>query len=351
VVLLSECNRENNLKKREHFNQNKNKILQLQIVDKTARGGYYIYSNLQKYKYWGGKLNMKIKKLIVLGAAVSMFTASTLGVSASGLKDVFDAEYYAEQYPDLKEAFGDDEKALYNHFLKYGLKEGRNMSPILDVVAYREAYGDLDAAFGDNWDAYVEHFLTFGAYEKRDEGVLFNPVEYAAAYSDISAAFGNDLKAITNHYKTNGRSENRTEGTSEGYSSIAAKVEAEEKAAQEEESSRPGVGAEVMDKARILYWNAGNAYIVYVNTSESAKSRNDAASAYNISMNLFENYRAQILKDGTQAELDELHVIMQAVWDKAGVSYFDGLPATLSTVSEEATVEAATANASPVDNG
>jgi hypothetical protein len=280
---------------------------------------------------------MKIKKLIVLGAAVSMFTASTLGVSASGLKDVFDAEYYAEQYPDLKEAFGDDEKALYNHFLKYGLKEGRNMSPILDVVAYREAYGDLDAAFGDNWDAYVEHFLTFGAYEKRDEVVLFNPVEYAAAYSDISAAFGNDLKAITNHYKTNGRSENRTEGTSEGYSSIAAKVEAEEKAAQEAEegTSRPGVGAEVMKKARALYEKCADNYLTYNNGDSDASAKNTAASAYNSDMKTFESYRAQILKDGTQAELDELHDIMFGIsHDKANISGLDVLPATLSTVSD-----------------
>jgi hypothetical protein len=247
---------------------------------------------------------MKIKKLIVLGAAVSMFTASTLGVSASGLKDVFDAEYYAEQYPDLKEAFGDDEKALYNHFLKYGLKEGRNMSPILDVVAYREAYGDLDAAFGDNWDAYVEHFLTFGAYEKRDEGVLFNPVEYAAAYSDISAAFGNDLKAITNHYKTNGRSENRTEGTSEGYSSIAAKVEAEEKAAQEEESDS-GVGADYVNKAWDLYRICVRNYMWYYNSAEVAK-KNRAADIYNSTMTTFKSYQAQILSNGTQEEKDEL---------------------------------------------
>jgi hypothetical protein len=290
---------------------------------------------------------MKIKKLIVLGAAVSMFTASTLGVSASGLKDVFDAEYYAEQYPDLKEAFGDDEKALYNHFLKYGLKEGRNMSPILDVVAYREAYGDLDAAFGDNWDAYVEHFLTFGAYEKRDEGVLFNPVEYAEAYSDISATFGNDLKAITNHYKTSGRSENRTEGTSEGYSSIAAKVEAEEKAAQEAESSRPGVGADVMEKARALYEKCGQNYIIYYTKASDINTRNAAAKAYNLDMTEYESYRVQINNDGTQAELDELHLFtgeignnvinkMLSARDNYDMTHIFSiwLPATLSTVSD-----------------
>lgn len=38
---------------------------------------------------------------------------------------VFDAEYYAETYPDVKAAFGDNKKALYNHYLQFGKAEGR----------------------------------------------------------------------------------------------------------------------------------------------------------------------------------------------------------------------------------
>lgn len=174
----------------------------------------------------------RLKQMMAAGTATTMLLASTLNVSAAGLKDIFDAQYYADSYADLKETFGNDEKQLYQHFVTYGLKEGRNMSPILDVAAYREAYGDLDAAFGDNWDAYVDHFLTFGAYEMRDKGVLFNPVSYAAAYGDISAAFGDDLMAITRHYLTFGKSENRTQGTSNGYADIAAAKQAAQAAAQ-----------------------------------------------------------------------------------------------------------------------
>lgn len=164
----------------------------------------------------------KFRHILVVGMATTMLLGSVLDVSAAGLKDIFDAEYYADSYPDLKEAFGYDEIQLYNHFITYGLEEGRNMSPILDVVAYRKAYADLEAAFGDDWDAYVNHFFTFGAGEMRDQGVWFNPIIYADAYDDIKAAYGSDLIAIIRHYLIFGRAENRTIGTFNGYADMAA---------------------------------------------------------------------------------------------------------------------------------
>ena len=174
----------------------------------------------------------KFRHILAVGMATTMFLGSVLDVSAAGLMDIFDAEYYADSYADLKEAFGYDERQLYNHFITYGLKEGRNMSPILDVVAYREAYADLEAAFGDDWEAYVNHFLTFGAGEMRDRGVLFNPIIYADAYDDVKAAYGDDLMAIIRHYLIFGRAENRTIGTSNGYADMAAAGKAAQGAQQ-----------------------------------------------------------------------------------------------------------------------
>lgn len=187
----------------------------------------------------------KFKRVLVAGTATTMLLGSVLNVSAAGLRDIFDAKYYADSYSDLKETFGYDENQLYNHFITYGLKEGRNMSPILDVVAYREAYGDLNEAFGDNWDAYVNHFLDYGASEMRDKGVLFNPVVYADAYGDIKTAYGSDLMAIARHYLTFGKSENRTLGTSNGYADMATAKAVEwaaEQAAQKAAQQSEGLG-------------------------------------------------------------------------------------------------------------
>ncbi|MCM1027182.1 MAG: DUF2963 domain-containing protein [Roseburia sp.] len=174
----------------------------------------------------------KVKGLLLAGAAASVFLAGAMPVSAAGLKDIFDAKYYADNNEDLKAAFGYDEAALYRHFQEYGLKEGRQMNPILDVAAYRAAYEDLEKAFGDDWDAYVEHYLTYGVYEtNRREGVLFDPVAYAEAYADIKQAFGDDIMAIIEHYETFGIQENRTEGTAAGYASIADREQAMQKEA------------------------------------------------------------------------------------------------------------------------
>lgn len=157
-------------------------------------------------------MKKRVKKVMVLGMVVAMMASSTLCVSAKGLKDVFNAKYYADSYADLKAAFGDNEEALYSHFINYGLAENRKMSPVIDVQAYRAAYPDLNAAFGDNWDAYVEHFFAYGMREGRAEGILFNPLVYAAAYPDVAAAYGSDIVAITAHYINYGIAEGRTAG-------------------------------------------------------------------------------------------------------------------------------------------
>ncbi len=37
----------------------------------------------------------------------------------------FDYEYYLSQNPDVKQAFGTDKSLVYNHYLSFGIKEGR----------------------------------------------------------------------------------------------------------------------------------------------------------------------------------------------------------------------------------
>ena len=62
------------------------------------------------------------KKLVIL-TAVGALTVGSLSVSAAGLRDVFDAKYYADTYEDLKNAYGYDEEALFNHYMTWGLTE------------------------------------------------------------------------------------------------------------------------------------------------------------------------------------------------------------------------------------
>ncbi|MGN8709331.1 N-acetylmuramoyl-L-alanine amidase, partial [Collinsella sp. HCP3S3_E6] len=61
---------------------------------------------------------------------------------------VFDADYYLNKYPDVNEwANGNKDKAL-DHFISYGMSEGRRGSEAFDVQSYYNEYPDLRAAFG-----------------------------------------------------------------------------------------------------------------------------------------------------------------------------------------------------------
>lgn len=80
---------------------------------------------------------------------------------------VFDPVYYANNYPDLKAAFGDNATKLLNHFKSYGILEGRKAHANFDVKAYKENNADLRQAFGNDYKKYVEHYLQYGHKENR----------------------------------------------------------------------------------------------------------------------------------------------------------------------------------------
>lgn len=69
------------------------------------------------------------KKTIAAVLAISMVTGSSLTVCAAPktMEDgtVFDAEYYAQMYPDVVAELGTEESALYQHYVIFGRSEGR----------------------------------------------------------------------------------------------------------------------------------------------------------------------------------------------------------------------------------
>ena len=80
---------------------------------------------------------------------------------------VFDPVYYANKYPDLKAAFGNDSALLFNHFCMNGMSEARQAIATFNVKVYRENYPDLEAAFGNQWPMYYTHYCTNGIKEGR----------------------------------------------------------------------------------------------------------------------------------------------------------------------------------------
>ena len=89
-------------------------------------------------------------------------------VVISDYSAIFDANYYYNTYPDLQVAFGNDEKALFDHFVKCGMKEGRNGNATFNVKAYMKNNLDLVGLFkADDLTDYYAHYANAGKSEGR----------------------------------------------------------------------------------------------------------------------------------------------------------------------------------------
>ena len=80
---------------------------------------------------------------------------------------VYDYNYYINLYPDIRAAFGNDDRAVLAHFVNCGMAEGRRGNATFDVAAYRNKYADLQQAFGNDWKGYYEHYVQYGRLEGR----------------------------------------------------------------------------------------------------------------------------------------------------------------------------------------
>lgn len=47
------------------------------------------------------------------------------------------------------------------------MTEGRRGNATFDVAAYRNKYADLQQAFGNDWKDYYMHYINYGAIEGR----------------------------------------------------------------------------------------------------------------------------------------------------------------------------------------
>ena len=152
-------------------------------------------------------------------------------VKKSEYAPVFDASYYAMNNEDLKIAFGNDENALFQHFLDYGMSEGRQASAEFNVMSYRNAYADLQQAFGNDLKSYYLHYMNFGKKEGRKAAgvttlqnpvTVYNGVNYSSVYNynyyisknpDVAMAFPDDDISTLAHFVNYGMAEGRQAST------------------------------------------------------------------------------------------------------------------------------------------
>ncbi|MBF5093525.1 protease [Azospirillum sp. INR13] len=120
----------------------------------------------------------------------------------------FDPLAYLASNADLAAAFGTDATAAREHYLGFGLAEGR-ATRSFDPLSYLAANPDLAAAFGADPAAASRHYLALGRREGRPAG-SFDPLAYLAANPDLAAVFGTDTTAATRHYLSSGQREGRS---------------------------------------------------------------------------------------------------------------------------------------------
>lgn len=172
------------------------------------------------YNFQAGTFAMKDG---VLTTDKSKYSTSP-GTAGKGItKANFDYVRYANDNPDVKAAFGLNAAALYRHYTTYGIKEGRPAYAVtktstvtgaseFNYIRYADKNADLKAAFGYDAKALYQHYVTFGVAENRGNYSIydtFDYLRYANDYADIKAAFGYDAKALYQHYVTCGIPEQR----------------------------------------------------------------------------------------------------------------------------------------------
>ena len=146
------------------------------------------------------------------------------------LKQIFDAEYYLSQNPDLVELYGNDIEALFNHFCTLGIFEGRTCNPNFDPAAYASAYEDL-SLFGNDILKYYEHYLTVGVAENRN---ITTVAECAANGITVESLATPEVKITPAAYKI---------ATIMGTNDFAAVQQAVDRAIAQASSSSDGTGS------------------------------------------------------------------------------------------------------------
>ena len=164
----------------------------------------YISNQSDATNYLGSDAALK-----KLGIADAQGIVNYFGLKQEDYHLIFDATYYLNNNPDVKNSWGNSAEAALKHFLQRGMAEGRRGNAIFDVHFYKDNYADLQKAFGNNWSAYYQHYMNIGIHEGRQASENFDVISYKTRYRDLQSAFGDDYESYVEHYISYGAKENR----------------------------------------------------------------------------------------------------------------------------------------------
>ncbi len=147
---------------------------------------------------------MKFAKtlLCTLGAVFCCVLFTAIPADA---RSAFDPSYYYEKYPDAQYACGNDNQALYEHYMTIGIAEGRYANR---QAEWRAAAGNPDS-LEERSDVFLMTFPASNPDYADSDLATFDPIHYYNTYADVAAVIGEDPVALLNHYFAYGYNEGR----------------------------------------------------------------------------------------------------------------------------------------------
>lgn len=136
--------------------------------------------NVKYYEHYisSGKAEGRKATVSLSNTSTTTATTSSTRVASSTLTDeqfaellekyssVYNAKEYMRYNVDVA-ILGGNKKALLEHFINSGMKEGRQASSQFNLEAYKTNNPDLVAQFGDDNIQYYEHYIASGKAEDR----------------------------------------------------------------------------------------------------------------------------------------------------------------------------------------
>lgn len=122
----------------------------------------------------------------------------------------FNPAWYLATHPDVRAAVDAGLTTALDHFITYGINEGRSPTPLFDVDFYLAHNPDVRAAVDAGGMSAVAHFLYYGSNEPRQITPFIDLGAYLGANPDVAEAAAhnglNALEHLLNHGVSEGRS-------------------------------------------------------------------------------------------------------------------------------------------------
>src|SRR5690606_24294622 len=124
----------------------------------------------------------------------------------------FNADYYLESNPDVKDAVDAGITSAYEHFHTYGQYEGRAPLSSFNPAHYLLANPDVNEVAEGDAGIAVQHFMRHGVTEDRNFNAVIGIAAYLAANEDVLTAVEQGQTTGLAHLLTFGIAEGRPLG-------------------------------------------------------------------------------------------------------------------------------------------